>query len=526
MRGFPFLVAFLCLGVTTPHALAEPSPVSAALRKTVTLEFDNLSFAECADRLRSVTKLNVVIHESLQPLLAARDMKLKEAADSGPASDSEAAKQVALPQGFSCRLRQMPLAAALQIFLDHYGLGYTAVEDTLILASAEKARQLEREQIVSVAFAEVPLTKALQELKDRFAIRILVDARAVKDVSITLDAPNVSLEEAMDLLADQAGLKAAALENGWLLTTAEKAKEWQARTKQRQAEKKAATVMASPDAPGAAPLGGFIGAAPTGGFGGLGFLGGSAGFNVEVPRALLQVAGPSPRGAQPPAKTQPGPQPPNVPADKKSAAVETRKKMSEPFDFPGAPPMTLAEAFKVLEDRGCPPIVIHLQAFKDESPDAPDLYEAAIRFPPMKGLTRGKVLRLLLEQASPSANYLVRPGYILVTTNDASRPNGQFVQGANFVQRPLDEALEELSDLSGVSIVLDPRVGDKAKTPITARFPSQTNVAQAARLLADMADLKAVMVDTTMYITSRGNATVFPEEAPSGGKYTRKDAGL
>lgn len=58
------------------------------------------------------------------------------------------------------------------------------------------------------------------------------------------------------------------------------------------------------------------------------------------------------------------------------------------------------------------------------------------------------------------------------------------------------------------------------------RFPNDTNLTQAVRLLADMADLKAVIVDTTMYVTSRSNPTIFPEEPPGRGKYTKRDVAM
>ena len=114
-----------------------------------------------------------------------------------------------------------------------------------------------------------------------------------------------------------------------------------------------------------------------------------------------------------------------------------------------------------------------------------------------------------------------------MTTNQNNTPRARFVQ-ASFANRPLDDALEELSDLTGVAIALDPRVGSKGKTPITARFPSETNLAQIVRVLADMADLRAVVVDTMIYVTSRDNDVSFPEEAPGPGKWLRPNefAGL
>ncbi|MCI0684854.1 MAG: hypothetical protein L0Y71_22380 [Gemmataceae bacterium] len=315
-------------------------------------------------------------------------------------------------------------------------------------------------------------------------------------------------------------LHAAPLSSGWILTTADKARAWQARARQRSEAAKAQTITYPPaDSLG---LGGGFGLV------GGGFMGGAAGgFSepIAIPRALLQTAGPPPRVGQEEKKESPSPAPKAQPA-KKSLAAETLRKLNEPSNITVENQISLKEAIQVMQDHGFPPIVLHIQAFKDENPEIGDLYEMPIIWPKVKSLPRGKVLQLILGQIqSGSANFLIKPGYVLVTTNDAMHANGQFVRGAAFVRLPLDEALQELSELSGISMVLDPRVGDKAKTVVTARFPAETNVAQIARVLADMADLKAVRVDAIMYVTTRANPTVFPREAPTGsGKYTVREA--
>src|SRR5262249_27987872 len=145
---------------------------------------------------------------------------------------------------------------------------------------------------------------------------------------------------------------------------------------------------------------------------------------VEVPRALLQVAGPPPRVGQAAGKAPQAAPPAHIAEPKKSLAGETQKKMQEPFDFPNNDPMTLKDAIQIMEQNGFPRIVIHQQTFKDENPETPDLYETPIKFPPGKGgLTRAKTLRLILDQVSTgNANFLVLPGYILITTIDASLP--------------------------------------------------------------------------------------------------------
>jgi hypothetical protein len=531
MKSFRFLACLVLVAITVaPVRAAEPGDnIKAALRQTVSLEFDNLTLEQCAERLRSIAKVNVIIHESLRPLLEAREQRLQFGDESGtgaPPADDGATRNVQLPRGFSCKLNQMPLRDALRVFLEHYGLGYVASDDALIIATATKAQRLQREQLASIRIDNLSLSKAVEELADRFAIELTVDARAAQDMKapISMNARQISLEDAVHLLADSANLKAAPLGNGWILTTAEKAKDWQARAKSRA---KGATVTLAPGglagpldvsdmgiAPGGA-LGGFggLGLGGTGGFGIGGFgggLGGGGFQSVELPRAFLQVAGPAPRGTPVAEQAQPA-MPAKTAAEKKSLAADTLKKLSEPFTISQGDSMALKDAIEVMERQGFPRLVINVAAFKEENPDVPDPAESPVKFP-AKGLTRAKTLRLILDQL-PTANaaYLVRPGYLEITTIDTARPNRQFVQ-ANFFNRPLEDVLSDLSEQTGVSIVVDPRVGSKAKTPVSGRFSAETNLAQAVRLLADMADLKAVQVDNTLYVTSRSNSIVFPEE--------------
>lgn len=516
-----------CLLVAGHVSAQAPDAIHSVMRQSVTLEFDNLTLDQCADRLQTLTGRKVIVHESLRPLLEARQLHLQSGDGLGvPVNEpqpGEGLHQVQQPIGFSCSLRDMPLGAALRVFLEHYGLGCAVLGDSLVIATTEKSRELVNAQTVELQFEKVALAKAVDDLAGRYGIALVLDVQAVKDAKtpITLTARDVSLEEAVHLLADGAGLKAGPLSAGWILTSADKARVWQQRTQRARESAKARPIPAGYPSPFG---GGLAGGGLAGGIGGP-MVGGVPNLAaLEVPPALLQTAGPPPRVGQVAAAKVLQAAPPQQPAPpRKSLAADTLKKLSEPFGINDDAPLSLKDAIQVMEDSGFPKIVLRTSAFKEDNPDAPDLYETAVRWPG-KGLSRGKALRLILDQIpTGNANYLVRPGYILITTNDSMTPNHQFVSGTVFVQRPLEEALQELSELSGISIVLDPRVGAKAKTPITARFASETNLAQATRLLADMADLKAVRVDGIMYVTARSNATVFPDEPPVSGKYTRRD---
>jgi len=131
-------------------------------------------------------------------------------------------------------------------------------------------------------------------------------------------------------------------------------------------------------------------------------------------------------------------------------------------------------------------------------------------------------LRLIVDQV-PTANatYVVRPDLVEIMTNEYSLPVMQFVEG-NFQDVPLEEVLADLSDRTGTTILIDSRVGEKAKSLVSANLRTETNLATAVRLLADMADLKAVIVDRVIYITLRTNMTDFPPGRLPGHK-TRID---
>jgi hypothetical protein len=72
-------------------------------------------------------------------------------------------------------------------------------------------------------------------------------------------------------------------------------------------------------------------------------------------------------------------------------------------------------------------------------------------------------------------------------------------------QRPLEQALKTLATRTGFTVVLDVRAGEKGKTPVTAAFKN-VPLDTAVRLLADMADLRSVLIDNTLYVTSPENA--------------------
>jgi hypothetical protein len=201
---------------------------------------------------------------------------------------------------------------------------------------------------------------------------------------------------------------------------------------------------------------------------------------------------------------------PRKEAEKKLKAGAMLKKLNQPITlergFDANTP--LKDALEHLTDRYHLTFVIDTQAFREEGEGA-EIETTPIKLQKMSNVALGTVLRLLLSQIPPSGGtYLVRNGFIEVIPAShvkAGRLLQQEVE-ATFDKRPLEEVLEELSDLTGASVILDSSVGDKAKTVVKAKFKNDVTLETAVRLLADMADLKAVVVGNALYVTTKAKA--------------------
>jgi hypothetical protein len=155
-------------------------------------------------------------------------------------------------------------------------------------------------------------------------------------------------------------------------------------------------------------------------------------------------------------------------------------------------------------------ILVDSEAFKEENPDAPPIYDTVVQFPPFpKKMKLATALRLALSKAIPAnATYVIRQEHIEITTFERVKPEALFGFPilAQFHKLPLHEALEELSSLSGATILLDTRVGDKAHTAVSARFQNTVSLETAVRLLAEMADLETEVRGNVLFVTNKPKA--------------------
>jgi hypothetical protein len=209
-------------------------------------------------------------------------------------------------------------------------------------------------------------------------------------------------------------------------------------------------------------------------------------------------------------------------------------KVSRPVKFEGwdvDPKMTLQDALDKLAKDYDLTFDVNDPAFKAEMVDDVSIKPVAERpIPKMNRASLHTVLQRLLARipCQSGATYLLRRNVIEITTNAFVRTEvwgpdypGPFLPlvSAEFQKRPLEEALRELADQADFNVLLDPRAGEKAKAPVTARLANMP-LDTAVRLLANMAELKAYQVDNVLYVTTSENAAHMEEEKQKAGPDT------
>jgi hypothetical protein len=141
--------------------------------------------------------------------------------------------------------------------------------------------------------------------------------------------------------------------------------------------------------------------------------------------------------------------------------------------------------------------------------------------PKLKNVAFAKVVQKILTRVpvKSGAIYLVKTDSIEITTRraalpdlclDSSRRDLPLVH-CEFDKLPLADALKEVADAADFEIILDARMAEGAKAPITASLDN-VPVDTAVQLLADMADLKSVLIDNVLYVTLKENARTLEAE--------------
>jgi len=204
-------------------------------------------------------------------------------------------------------------------------------------------------------------------------------------------------------------------------------------------------------------------------------------------------------------------------------AQEMRAKLTRPAAFleKGVDATMFREVVEFLGQKGDLLIVIDRDAFKSDL-QVDNIEEMPVSLPKLQGVSLSTVLYTLSRHVG--GTYLVLPDHVLITTVQRARPDlwtndsssSEPVVNAEFSKQPLAEALQEISALTGINVVLDARVEEQAKSPVTATL-SNVPMRTGVRLLADTADLECVTMKGALYVTTKENADrLRREEKPKG----------
>lgn len=205
--------------------------------------------------------------------------------------------------------------------------------------------------------------------------------------------------------------------------------------------------------------------------------------------------------------------------------AQLRLKLSRPIsDEKGfGPSMCLRDALEYLADRYDLIIVVDSNAFAAIGVQKAE--EQPVQLPAYRNVSLGTILRLLVSQIKGDSYvgaYHISNGRIEVTTSyhtyfspmmwcECGRPYLPTVS-VEARDQAIDEALLELADETGIDIVVDPKVRDragKARACSVRDVPLDT----AVQLLADQADLGVATMPNKLYVTGRDRAREMQAES-------------
>jgi hypothetical protein len=172
---------------------------------------------------------------------------------------------------------------------------------------------------------------------------------------------------------------------------------------------------------------------------------------------------------------------------------------------------------------------VNERAFEAEKPPGGDdevtnvlsTLVAKRRLPKMTGVRLSTVLKKILSRvpSQSGATFVVRPDHIEITTEAALRQELGLPYSAallplvtaSFDKAPLADALKQISSSTGFNIVLDSAKLEKNQATVTANLQN-VPVDTAVRILAEMADMRAVLLDNVLFVTSKPAAERLQKE--------------
>ncbi|MBI1830870.1 MAG: hypothetical protein HYR84_05390 [Planctomycetes bacterium] len=151
-------------------------------------------------------------------------------------------------------------------------------------------------------------------------------------------------------------------------------------------------------------------------------------------------------------------------------------------------------------------IFVDVKAFQEESSLA--LFRGELPPPKLLGLPRrmrvGDLLQLIVAQLEEESTLLIRKNRVEITSKKAASRENLLKQTfvASFEQHPLEFVLDDLADITGLSVIVDGRCKEKIRTPVTARFRNDVPLRDALRMVTESAELKLVILPGGLFVTT------------------------
>ncbi len=155
------------------------------------------------------------------------------------------------------------------------------------------------------------------------------------------------------------------------------------------------------------------------------------------------------------------------------------------------------------------PIFVDEAAFAKNGLTEGSVFDEEVSLPPKPGRIRViEALNMILSQIGKSSTFLIRQGRIHIVP--AGFANGEHLLKLTVAfeaqEVKLIDILDELSDQTGASLLLDTRAKQKGQTQLCLRFNGDVTLRDAVRMVAEMADLKPVFLPTGVFITTPEHA--------------------
>jgi hypothetical protein len=168
------------------------------------------------------------------------------------------------------------------------------------------------------------------------------------------------------------------------------------------------------------------------------------------------------------------------------------------------------------------PLFVDVKAFQEDNSLA--MIRGEIPPPKLLGLPHrmrvGDLLQAIVAQFEEESTILIRKSRVEITTKKAASRDNLLKQTfvASFDQQPLEVVLDDLADISGVSVIVDGRTKEKIRTAVTARFRNDVPLRDALRMVTESAELKLVILPGGLFVTTPSHAQMLQgcEPAPQG----------